>query len=372
MSMAQLSTSGLRTQTLYKGGDGGYFCYRIPTLVRTPAGTVLAIAEGRVDSCHDDGDIDLVLRRSTDDGATWSGISVVSSGNGRTHGNPAPVVDAATGRVVLLSTHNPPQCRTGCQRDPHVQWSEDDGRTWTPPQPLPDLRRPEWDVWYGTGPMHGIQLRHGRHAGRLVVGANWQSARSEPRQFGIHLVYSDDGGLTWSIGAVTTTPGVRDGEVTVVELRDGSVYALARAGRDGDPAAGTRAFALSEDQGESFTGEIEFLPELAMPDVQGALLRGHEPDGAILFSHPSHREVRRGLAIASSRDELRDIERAPVAVIHAGPAAYSDLVALAGNRYAVAYEAGETSAYEEIRLTEFTEADLARLAGPATTRGAQP
>lgn len=74
--------------------------------MRTTEGTLLAFAEGRVLDCGDAGDIDLVVKRSTDGGRTWSPLQVVNEGGGDTHGNPAPVVDRATGRVLLVETYN--------------------------------------------------------------------------------------------------------------------------------------------------------------------------------------------------------------------------------------------------------------------------
>src|SRR5688572_7075198 len=115
-------------QVIYRQGDFGYSCFRIPAAVRANDGTVLAFAEGRVADCGDDGDIDLVLRRSTDGGRTWGPLQVVSEGNGSTHGNPVPIVDRRTGRVVVVTTHNgPAPCPNGCDRDPYVQVSDDHG-----------------------------------------------------------------------------------------------------------------------------------------------------------------------------------------------------------------------------------------------------
>jgi sialidase-1 len=80
-----LSTSKVGVQqVLFRGGTGGYGCYRIPALLRTATGSLLAFAEARRSpSCADRGDIDLVVRRSTNNGRTWGPIRVVlSGGNG--------------------------------------------------------------------------------------------------------------------------------------------------------------------------------------------------------------------------------------------------------------------------------------------------
>ncbi|WP_238012901.1 sialidase family protein [Dactylosporangium sp. AC04546] len=344
-------------QVLYQQRTGGYACFRIPAVVRTVSGTLLAFAEGRVADCGDDGDIDLVVRRSTDGGRTWGPVQVVAEGNGDTIGNPAPVVDRTTGRVVVVGTRNgPAPCPNGCDRDPYVLSSDDDGVTWTAPRELGDAKRPEWNFWYATGPMHGIQLERGPHAGRLVVGANFESyaGGESPHVYGTHLLYSDDAGQTWHIGAETSRA---DGtiiaqEVTVVERTDGSIYALARErGTD----EGHRAFAVSRDGGETFAAPFRALPALEMPDVEASMLRY---DGSrILLSAPLHPVAREVMAVRSSFDEGGSWRQPKV--FNWGPSGYSDLVRLEGDEAGLLYENGVATPYESIRWARFNEAYLA-------------
>ncbi|MGP3929372.1 exo-alpha-sialidase [Nonomuraea sp. KM88] len=345
-------------QVLYERGDFGYACFRIPAVVRAADGTLLAFAEGRVKDCGDDEDIDLVLRRSADGGRTWGPLQVVSEGNGTTHGNPVPIVDERTGRVVLVSTHNGAEpCPDGCDRDPWVQVSDDHGATWSAAREMTEGKRPEWNHWYATGPMHGIQLRHGPHAGRLVVGASYESwDRVGAHAYGTHLLYSDDSGVTWNIGAETSSD---DGtmiaqEVTVVELDDGRIYASARErGTD----EGSRAYATSSDSGETWDAPFRTMPALATTDVQASLLRFGEKH--ILFSSPMHPGAREAMGIRSSHDEGRRFESWNEGkVFHWGPSAYSDMVRLDGAEAALMYEAGDVSPYEQIRFARFNEAFL--------------
>ncbi|MEJ3750012.1 sialidase family protein [Actinomycetes bacterium KLBMP 9797] len=345
-------------QVIYQQRAFGYACFRIPAVVRATNGMVLAFAEGRVKDCGDDEDIDLVLRRSSDGGRTWGPLQVVSEGNGDTHGNPVPIVDRRTGRVVLVSTHNgPAPCPNGCDRDPYVQVSDDHGATWSAPREMVEGKRPEWNFWYATGPMHGIQLTRGAHAGRLIVGASHESYDGVGAHvYGTHLLYSDDSGATWHIGAETSRDDGRviAQEVTVAELRDGRVYALARE-RGTDP--GNRAYAVSSDGGETFDKRFRTLPELAMPDVQGALLRFDS--GRVLFSAPAHPAAREVMAIRSSYDEARSWETwRQGKVFYWGPTAYSDMVRLDGDEAALMYEAGVSTPYETIRYARFNEAYL--------------
>lgn len=165
-------SQGFEQQVLFKASqDPGYACFRIPAVVKTTKGTLLAFAEGRVNDCSDAGDIDIVLKRSTDGGRTWGPLQVVNEGGGDTHGNPAPIVDRETGRILLAETYNTGRtdgrnCDVPCDRTPHMQHSDDDGLTWSEPRDLSDEILPDhWNSWYATGPVHGIQLSRGRHAG---------------------------------------------------------------------------------------------------------------------------------------------------------------------------------------------------------------
>jgi sialidase-1 len=352
-------------QVLFKQKDLGYACFRIPAVVRAANGMVLAFAEGRVSDCGDDGDIDIVLRRSSDGGRTWGPLQVVSQGNGSTHGNPVPIVDRRTGRVVLVTTHNGPEpCPNGCDRDPYVQVSDDNGATWSAPREMTEGKRPEWNFWYATGPMHGIQLIRGPHAGRLVLGANYEiNDGVHPHVYGAHLLYSDDSGETWHIGAQSAFD---DGtiiaqEVTVVELTDGRIYALARE-RGTDP--GHRAYAISSDGGETFDKPFRTI-DLALPDVQASTLRLHatdqgDPTDRILLSAPAHPVSREAMSVRSSYDEGRTWQTWDQGkVFWWGPSAYSDMVKLDDGLIGLCYEAGVSSPYESIRWARFNEAYLA-------------
>ena len=354
---ASKKTPFVDQQVLYQRGDYGYACFRIPAIVRATNGMLLAFAEGRVADCGDDGDIDLVVRRSSDNGQTWGPLQVVSAGNGETHGNPVPIVDRRTGRIVVVTTHNGPDpCPNGCDRDPWVQYSDDNGATWSAEREMTEGTKPEWNFWYATGPMHGIQLQHGPHAGRLVLGASYESwDRVGAHVYGTHLLYSDDSGLTWHIGADTA---VDDGtviaqEVTIVELDDGRIYASAR---DRGTNPGNRSYAISSDGGRSW--DAPFRPaDLPTTDVQGSLLRFDR--GRVLFSSPMNPGAREAMGIRSSFDEARHFEPwRQGKVFYWGPSGYSDMTRLGGDQAALLYEAGAVSPYETIYFARFNEAYL--------------
>ncbi|MEU1803613.1 sialidase family protein [Streptomyces sp. NPDC019937] len=370
-------------RTLFKSGqDAGYFCFRIPAIVTSRDGTLLAFAEGRKDNCGDAGDIDLVLKRSTDGGRTWGPLQVINEGGGDTHGNPAPVVDTRTGRILLASTYNTGRddsqsCDVPCDRTPHLQYSDDDGATWSAPRDLsPTLLPPTWNSWYATGPVHGIQLKHGRHKGRLLFTVNTES-HDGTRITANHaaLAYSDDGGRRWKIGAVDSYPIAQDGtfrqkpsEMTLVERADGSVYVNGRE-QDGTDL-GHRDYALSRDGGESFAAPFRTIPDLSTPMVQGSVLRlrapGRDGPGRLLFSAPADPDRRRTMMIRSSWDEARSWEGTDRGkVVTTDWSGYSDMALIAPGTVGLMYEGGAVDARDEIRFARFTEDWLGPRAAPS-------
>lgn len=362
-------------QVLFKASqDPGYACFRIPAIVRTTDGTLLAFAEGRVLNCGDAADIDLVVKRSTDGGRTWGPLQVVNEGAGDTHGNPAPIVDRDTGRIWLAETYNTGRkdsasCSVPCDRSPHLQYSDDDGKTWSEPRDLsPEILPADWNSWYATGPVHGIQLTHGRYAGRLVFGVNtetWDGSRVSANHAA--LIVSDDHGGHWRIGATDTWPIAADGtfrqkpsELTLAERTDGSVLVSGRE-QDGTDL-GHRTQAVSRDGGGSFAAPFRDLPDLYTPQVQGSMLRVGD---RILLACPADPDRRRTMTVRSSYDGGRtwdSVDRGTV--VTTDWSGYSDLVRADHDTVGLLYEGGAVDARDEIRFARFTEDWLAPRRGP--------
>jgi sialidase-1 len=365
-------------QVLFKASqDPGYACFRIPAVVKTSEGTLLAFAEGRVLNCGDAADIDIVVKRSTDGGRTWGPLQVVNDGGGDTHGNPAPVVDRETGRILLAETYNTGRtdsasCSIPCDRTPHLQYSDDDGLTWSQPRDLSDeILPPNWNSWYATGPVHGIQLTRGKHPGRLVFGVNtetWNGTRVTANNAA--LITSDDGGEHWDIGATDSWPIADDGtfrqkpsEMTLAERTDGSVLVSGRE-QDGTDL-GHRTQAVSRDGGDSFVAPFQDLPDLYAPQVQGSILRLGD---RILLSCPGDPDRRRTMMIRSSYDGGRtwdSLDRGTV--VTTDWSGYSDMVRVDGDTVGLMYEGGAVDARDEIRFARFTEDWLKPRRGPDPT-----
>ncbi|MFD5320925.1 exo-alpha-sialidase [Streptomyces sp. NPDC127098] len=386
--------TAIEQQVIFRAAeDGGYACFRIPAIVRTNAGTLLAFAEGRTNDCTDGGDIDIVVKRSTDGGRTWSPYQVIDEGDGDTHGNPAPVVDTRTGRILLPSTRNPGvpgggDCQAPCQRIPYLSYSDDDGLTWSEPRSLAEELRPDdWNSWYATGPVHGVQLTRGEHAGRLVFTVNAESYADGRITHGhAALAYSDDGGDSWTLGAVDSYPVAVDGtwrqrpsEATLAELPDGTLYINGR--EQGGTDLGHRTHAWSRDGGETLTAPYRAVPDLYAPQVQGSVLPFD--DERLLLAVPSDPDRRRRMMVRSSWDGGRTWESVEQgALVTTDWSGYSDMVRIDGATVGLMYEAGPVDARDEIRFARFgadflgprdgagpTTRDAARGAAPATVHG---
>ncbi|MGO1172854.1 MAG: exo-alpha-sialidase [Actinomycetaceae bacterium] len=348
---------------IFSRGDAGYFCFRIPAIVETTDGTLLAFAEGRnSDGCDDSGDIDTVVRRSTDGGETWGPIEVVFDAGVDTAGNPTPVVDRESGRIALITSHNPALNHN--LRTPYLQYSEDDGLTWSEPEDIgDDVTDPSWEKWLATGPGAGIQLENGPHAGRMVVGMSHEGYvfGSDTHQAGASLAFSDDGGLTWQRGAEDQLDPaeLKPQELSLAELPDGTILASARDQHGSDP--GTRAFARSADGGVTFDGSFENDPELSTPVSQGSITSFVDAEGndRVLYAGASHPRARVAVSVRSSFDggatwQTWDEGR----VVNWGNAGYSDILAVSDGTVALAYETGVEDAYREIRFARFNSAYL--------------
>ena len=338
---------------IFISGTEGYHTFRIPSLLTAADGTLLAFAEGRRNGRGDAGEINLVLRRSTDGGTTWGPLTIVWADGPNTCGNPCPVLDRDTGTIWLWLTHNLGQDHeklivTGKSVGTRTAWccrSEDHGATWTRPTEMTAaVKQPQW-TWYATGPGAGLQTR----AGRLVIPCDFK----EPAEnhYGSHVVFSDDHGASWHAGA--PVPADRVNECEVAEREDG---ALLLNMRNYSQTERRRACALSRDGGATW-GPVTHDAALIEPICQASLRRLAWPrdgrPGALLFSNPASTTARVNLTVRRSRD---DGATWPVArALWAGPAAYSCLAVLADGRPACLYERGDQHPYERITLARFTE-----------------
>ncbi|MEU0197451.1 MULTISPECIES: sialidase family protein [unclassified Streptomyces] len=353
------------TSVPFRAGREGYASFRIPAVVATGTGTLLASCEGRVGSRDDFGNIDVVLKRSTDGGRTWGPLQVAARNGDALAGNPAPVV-LHTGRVLLVHVRNAAlatedairrgkvAAADGCRV--WVQHSDDEGLTWSAPREITqETKKPQWR-WYATTPGHAIQLS----TGRVVVPANHSlpptgtDNGTEGRYNGGHCLLSDDEGATWRIGYVddNTDGYINANETTAAELPDGRVYFNTR---NDSPSPGTRADAHSADGGQTLVKPFRPQAGLSAPVCQASVLQLRDPD-VLLYSGPADPGFRALMTIRASTDGGTTWR--PAHTVDGLPAAYSDLVRVDPDTVGLLYETGDFSAYETITFRRVPVAEL--------------
>ena len=333
---------------LEQAGEAGVHTYRIPAMTVARDGTLVVAFDARNQSAGDlPGDIDILVRRSSDLGRTWSAAQrVVDFAGGIGGGDASLLTDRDTGRIFLFYAYAPPgvgMFKSNSDRDPasvrtqhpHMIWSDDEGRTWDGPRNLIADIKPEGARGMFATSGHGIQLSaYSPAPGRLLQPYAWLDGNGA-----MHAgnAYSDDHGKTWRMG-----PSIGRGldENKAVELADGRVMQNIRAFRDRT----SRLVATSRDGGITFDGAV---PDATLVDPRNNadIIRVH-PDAApaahdarmLLFSNTANAGRRVDLTVRLSCDSGQTW---PVArVLHPGPAMYSTMVRLPDGTFGIFYENG--------------------------------
>ena len=380
-----VARAGLLVKTdLFVSGQGGYKLYRIPGIVVTAAGTVLAYCEARRGDSGDWGTIDVMLRRSTDGGKTWhprqrlvhvegdlplnplAAAQNLDKPGENTVNNPVAIVDYEDGSLHFLYCLEYMRC--------FYMHSRDEGVTWTDAVEITatfDAFRSEYD-WkvIATGPGHGIQLRQGPYRGRLVVPV-WLSlgtGEHAHRPSVASTIFSDDHGKTWRRGAIAvpdTPDSIHPSETILVQLSDGRVMLNTRS----ESKQHRRLVTVGPD-GAGGWSRPRFDEALLEPICMAAMVRVRRPKGTqsglIAFSNPHNLSRRLGREIAGRpRDRVRmaiklsyDEGRTwPVhRILEEGFSGYSDLAALPDGRLLCFYERGSTDRKNNYRPGRLTVA----------------
>ena len=340
---------------VFPPGLNGIARYRIPGIVVTQKGTVLAYAEARKNSSSDWGEIEIHMRRSTDGGKTWEAGKHIAHLGTRLEGNPhkkeggekeqtvnnpVAIVDRDTGTIEFLYCINYARC--------YAMRSIDDGLTWSAPVDItatfePFRKHYDWKV-IATGPGHGIQIK----SGRLVVPI-WLAYGKE----GDHgpsaaaTIFSDDHGKTWQAGDLCL-PNEGDfanpNETMITELSDGRVMLVARS-----VSKANRKIVTTSPDGAGNWTKPAFHDQLWEPVCMASIVSHPSKPGTLIFSNPhtlkldkdgkevpAGRGKRENLSIKLSHD---DGQTWPVnKTLDAGPSAYSDLAVLPDGTVLCLYE----------------------------------
>lgn len=345
-----LTESDTSFNYIFKSGTEGYSTFRIPAIVTTNSGLILAFAEGRVNGSSDTGNIDLVMRSSEDGGKTWSTLKIIWNDGENVCGNPAPVVNRKTGEIHLLMTWNLGEDHEqhiidGKSKDSRrvfITSSSDNGKNWSTPKEITSSVKKENWTWYATGPCHGIQLEKGKFKGRLMIPCDHIEAGS--KKYYSHIIYSDDHGKTWHLGG--TTPQDQVNECTVAELPDGKLILNMR---NYDRTQKSRKTSFSEDGGKTWSA-IQPDTALIEPICQASLIY-QKKNKKLWFLNPASETSRTNMTLKSSTDFGKTWR--VVKVLHLGPSAYSDLTLINKNTLGCLFEGGNLSPYEGIVFTTF-------------------
>jgi formylglycine-generating enzyme required for sulfatase activity len=334
---------------VFFAGELGYKEFRIPALVVTKGGTLLAISEAGWTGA-DAGDRDILLRRSTDGGQSWSEqVQMILDEGTSTCGSPACLVDPDTGRIHLMAA-------VDSTKGFHT-YSDDDGQTWSKFREITgpfEALKSTW-AWtrFDTGPARGIKLTRGKFKGRFIQPM-WLAKDLEQYRSGV--IYSDDQGVTWKPGGLISEVGLNTNECSVYEGVDGTLRMNIRGG-DGLPGPRTqpyRLIATSNDGGLSWS-KARYDQNLIGPRCLASTVRYSWPEegrSRVLFANPADEKNRINVTVRLSYDEGKSW---PVAKqIFAGPTAYSCLAQLPNGDIGLLYERGDRHRYEKMTFSRFT------------------
>lgn len=327
----------IKTQ-VFKQGTDGYNTFRISVVVRSNEGTLLCFAEGRTNSSDDFGDIDIVMKRSTDNGKTWQKLQVVAEDGINRCCNPTPVV-LGNDKIILVYSWN-----HDSTPDDHIIYtieSYDDGVTWKNKTNILSQISRSGEGRYLPGPCHGIVKEKDPHKGRIIIPHRGKSSKGTP----VHVICSDDNGKTWFHGGSVNY--AKGNECTVAELSNGSILIDMRNTDDNDYF---RWQAISQDGGNTWKDPYRTELVETQSGCQGALHRfkWDEKTGKaiLLFSNPTHTSSRRHGAVKLSLDEGLTWPKMYMFTTKSGDdmyCSYSDLVTMSTDVIGVAYEAGKNN-----------------------------
>lgn len=285
---------------IFEAGTDNHIYFRIPSMTITKKGTLLAFCEARntkadfyegneslfpttpegLASSKDTGDIDLVVKRSTDGGGTWESMITIVDDRINTCGNPTPVVVEQTGRIILF-------------------WC--------------------WQRWPAT------------------LGSDLVPSITDGHTRRVFMCYSDDDGLTWSVGGTTELGG---NESCITELGNGSLMTNMRIASN-NVEGGCRAYSLSANGGATW-GAFNRSKELIDPGCQGSIvnyMRQGVASNTLLLSNCHHSSSRSNMAISKSIDA--GATWTTPCIVWMGRAAYSDIIVNKDGSVCVMYENGD-------------------------------
>ncbi|MDX2442491.1 MAG: sialidase family protein [Bacteroidales bacterium] len=303
----------------------GVACFRIPSIVTAPNGDLIVAIDERVPSCADlrgSEDINIVIRRSTDNGESWTKIeTIVDYPLGKSASDPSMIVDKTTGEIFLFFNYMDLVKEKDVYYLKYIK-SIDNGKTWSSPIDITSqISKTEWhkDFKFITSG-RGIQTRSGKLLHTLVNLDN-----------GLHLFGSDDHGKNWYF---IDTPIKPANESKIVELADGSWMINSRYN-----GKGIRFIHTSSDEGATWLSRPDST--LIDPGCNASIIRYTSvKDGAdknrLLFSNAKMENKRMNMTLRISYDEGKTWTEGKT--IYKGGSAYSSMSILANGDIGLFFE----------------------------------
>ncbi|MES2006072.1 MAG: sialidase family protein [Bacteroidota bacterium] len=310
VSITELANSVYKKQVgcaIRKGGDNGIDTYRIPGLITTDKGTLIAVYDARYNSSADlPANIDVGLSRSTDGGKTWETMKIImdmgppQDQNGV--GDPSVLFDPVTQKIWVAAlwskgNHSISGSGPGLSPDQTGQLvlvsSSDDGLSWSAPFSItPQVKDPTWNILF-QGPGRGIAMEDGK----IVFPAQYWTAANTPYS---SLVYSSDHGASWQRGGTGAKSNTTESQL--VETTPGTLMLNMR-----DNRGSFRSVATTTNMGSSWTEHATSYNTLPDPVCMGSLIKAKVNVNGTLkdvlfFSNPNSATGRYNITIKASLD----------------------------------------------------------------------
>jgi len=323
---------------VFQKGEGGCFCVRIPALLTTARGTLIAFGEARKFSCADNTEIDIAYKRSTDNGKTWSSLQTLARTNtsGSWVGNFAPVQLKYNQRILVPFTKN--------NHIPMQTYSDDDGLTFVEPQVIYNITKPDWR-WLALGPPGGLLLQ----SNRILIPGDYSTADSGGFLSSSFVMLNDHNGQIdkWYMGGEMSLEDYHPNECQAVELLPSanSIFINSRSAS----ASTIRIGSYSDDGGLTFN-KIKVLNTLVQPPhgCEGSTLY-HQNTRQLFYSGLANNSTRTNISLYISKDNGENWSF--IKTIFEGPSAYSSLTILSDQSVGVLFEGGNNTPYDSLRFT---------------------
>lgn len=312
---------------LFNSGDLEQGCYRIPALITAPNGDLIAAIDQRVENCGDlrsNRDINIVIRRSRDNGESWTDIeTVVDYPFGESASDPSMIVDVETGKIWMFYNY------MDLENEKNIYYlkavfSSDHGKSWSEPVDITSqITKPEWheDFKFITSG-RGIQTSDGTLLHTLVH-----------LEKGVFQFGSKDHGKSWFFIDNPIHPA---DESKVVELEDGSWMINSRVSD-----LGMRYIHISEDRGRTWTSYPDSTLKDPASNASLVLYPTDDESSVLLFSNSNSPDERKNITVRVSLDEGETWTEGKT--IYPGSAAYSSMTVLENGEIGLFFEKDDYS-----------------------------